>query len=207
MVALLQRAFGIDQNVRDVLHVAHFMRTAPDFEQRVVCGRLRIGGIEQQAVREARAPAAGDLPVLALDVVDNGGRRPAQQRWHHEADAFSRARRREGQDVFRAFMAKVSAAMQAEEYAGWFVEAGLANVGDFSPARRTVGRDKLRLPRAPHRHGNGDQYRHQAAAGRDGAAYAEDAWRVAVVEEPPPEQSPRVIDRRTEEVEPRRAKA
>src|SRR3546814_9001098 len=28
MVALLQRSFGIDQNVRDVLHVAHFMRAA-----------------------------------------------------------------------------------------------------------------------------------------------------------------------------------
>src|SRR2546430_11749049 len=36
VVALLQRAIGIDQDVRDVLHVAHLMRAAPDFQQRVV---------------------------------------------------------------------------------------------------------------------------------------------------------------------------
>src|SRR3546814_8233337 len=33
MVALLQRAFGIDQHVRDVLHVAHFLRAAPNLQQ------------------------------------------------------------------------------------------------------------------------------------------------------------------------------
>src|SRR3546814_13080987 len=80
MVALLQRAFGIDQNVRDVLHVAHFMRAASNLQQWVVGGRLRIGRVEQQAMREARAPPCGDLPVLALDVVDDGGRGPAQER-------------------------------------------------------------------------------------------------------------------------------
>jgi hypothetical protein len=36
VVALLQRAFGIDQNVGDVLHVAHFIRAAPNLQQRVV---------------------------------------------------------------------------------------------------------------------------------------------------------------------------
>jgi hypothetical protein len=71
MVALLQRAFGIDQNVRDVLHVAHFMRAAPYLQQRVVGRRLRIGRVEQQAMAETAAPAGGDLPVLALDVVDD----------------------------------------------------------------------------------------------------------------------------------------
>jgi len=48
MVALLQRTFGINQNVRDVLHVAHFMRAAPYLQQRVVGRRLRIGRVEQQ---------------------------------------------------------------------------------------------------------------------------------------------------------------
>src|SRR3546814_1540619 len=79
MVALLQRAFGIDQNVRDVLHVAHFMRAASNLQQWVVGGRLRIGRVEQQAMREARAPPCGDLPVLALDVVDDGGRGPRSE--------------------------------------------------------------------------------------------------------------------------------
>ena len=40
-------------------------------------------------MREARTPARSDLPVLTLDVVDDGGRRPAQQRGHDQADAFA----------------------------------------------------------------------------------------------------------------------
>ena len=72
MVAAFECAFGIDQDVRDVLHIAHLMRAAPDFQQRVVRGRFRIGRVEQQAVREARAPAGRDVPVLALDVVNDG---------------------------------------------------------------------------------------------------------------------------------------
>ena len=105
VIALLQRTFGIDQDVGDVLHVAHFMRAAPNLQQRVVGRRTGISRVKQQAVREARAPASGDLPVLALDVVDDGGCRPGQQRRHHQAHAFTRSRRREGQDVFRPFVA------------------------------------------------------------------------------------------------------
>jgi hypothetical protein len=33
VVAPLQHAFGIDQDISDVLHLAHFMRAAPDFQQ------------------------------------------------------------------------------------------------------------------------------------------------------------------------------
>lgn len=55
VVAAFECAVGIDQNIGHVLHVAHFMRAAPDFQQRVVGGRLRIGRVKQQAMREARA--------------------------------------------------------------------------------------------------------------------------------------------------------
>ncbi|MNL05147.1 hypothetical protein D3C87_1257300 [compost metagenome] len=89
VVAALQGAFRVDQDVGDVLNVTDFVCTAPHFEQRVVRGRLRIGRIEQQAVREARAPAGREAPVLALDVVDHGRARPGQQRGHHETHAFA----------------------------------------------------------------------------------------------------------------------
>ena len=36
VIALLQRTFGINQNVRDVLHVAHLMRAVSYLQQRVV---------------------------------------------------------------------------------------------------------------------------------------------------------------------------
>ena len=53
VVAPLARAFGIDQDVGDVLHVAHLVRAAAHFEQRVEAGGAGIGRIEQQAVRRS----------------------------------------------------------------------------------------------------------------------------------------------------------
>ena len=88
---LLQRTFGINQDVGDVLHAAHFMRAAPYFQQWVVGRRVGIGRVEQQAVREARTPTSGDLPVLTLDVLDDDRRGPRQQRRHHQAHALTGA--------------------------------------------------------------------------------------------------------------------
>ncbi|CUI93200.1 Uncharacterised protein [Achromobacter xylosoxidans] len=207
MVALLQGAFGIDQNVRDVLHVAHFMRATPHLQQRVVGCRLRIGRVEQQAVREARAPAGGDLPVLTLDVVDDGRRGPAQQGGHYQAHALARARGREGQDVFRAFMSQVLAIVLAQEHTGRLREASPENVLRVGPARRAVGRDQARLARAPYRHGDGDAHGDHAAGTGNGAAGVEDFRRISAEEEPPLKQLPRVVDRRAKKVEPGRAKA
>src|SRR3546814_14102242 len=79
MVAAFERALGIDQDVGDVLDVAHLVGSAANFEQRIVAGRAGIGGIEEQAMREALTPAGGQLPVLALDVVDDRRARPAEQ--------------------------------------------------------------------------------------------------------------------------------
>ncbi len=158
-------------------------------------------------MREARAPAGGDLPVLALDVVDDGRGRPGKQRRHHQTDAFARARGRKGQDVFRAFVAQVLAIVLAEEHPGRLCEAGSTNVLRVRPACRAVGRNQPRLARAPDRHTDGDHHRQQAAAARDGAAGIEHAGRVGIEEEPPLEQFPRVVDRRAKKIEPGRAKA
>jgi hypothetical protein len=69
-------ALRVDQDVGDILYIAHFHRSFAHFEQRIEAGRQGIGRIEQQAVRELRAPAGGQRPVLTLDVVDNGRARP-----------------------------------------------------------------------------------------------------------------------------------
>src|SRR3546814_17323811 len=103
-------------------------------------------------MREARAPPCVDLPVLALDVVDDGGREPAQERRNDKTHAFARARGREGQDMLWPFVAQVLAIMLAEEYAGQLREARFANVLRVGPAGRAVGREQERLPRAPERH-------------------------------------------------------
>ena len=83
MVAAFERAFGIDQDVGDILDVAYLIGTAAHFEQRIVARRSRVGGIEQQAVREARAPTSCQCPILTFDVVDDGRTSPGQQGRHN----------------------------------------------------------------------------------------------------------------------------
>src|SRR4029450_3287513 len=47
MLAPLQGPCRINQNVRDVLDIAHFGVSAPDLEQRVVSRGFRVGRIEE----------------------------------------------------------------------------------------------------------------------------------------------------------------
>ncbi|MNF83460.1 hypothetical protein D3C84_657850 [compost metagenome] len=107
VVAPLQGALRVDQDVGDVLHVAHFVGATTHLEQRVVGRRSRVGRVEQQAVGKARAPAGGQAPVLALDVVDDRRGWPGEQGGYHQADPLARARRRKGQHVLGAFVAQV----------------------------------------------------------------------------------------------------
>ena len=105
----VQRAFGIDQDVSDVLHVADFVRSFADFEKRIVAGTAWIGRIEQQAIGKLASPAGCQLPVLAFDVVNDDALRPGQQRRNDQTDAFARTRRRKRHDVFWPVMAKIVA--------------------------------------------------------------------------------------------------
>ncbi len=95
MITLVEAAFGIDQNIRDVLHVADFPLPLPHLQQRIVGRRSGVRGIEQQDAAVLRAKAGRQRPVLALDVVDDAASRPCQQRRHHQPDALTAAGRRE----------------------------------------------------------------------------------------------------------------
>ena len=119
VVPPLQRAFGIDQHVGDVLDVADFPFAAADLEQRIVGGARGVGRIEQQHAAEARAPAGGQRPVLALDVVDDRRARPGQQRRHDEADALAGPRRRETQHMLRAVVAKIVSRHRPSSTPSW----------------------------------------------------------------------------------------
>ncbi len=78
MVALIETAFGIDQYVRDILHVADFPFALAHLQQRVIGGGLRIGRIEQQDATVPRTEARCQGPVLTLDVVDDAASWPGQ---------------------------------------------------------------------------------------------------------------------------------
>ena len=95
MIPFVEAAFGIDQNIRDVLHVADLPFPLPDLQQRVVGRRSSIGWIEQQDTAMLRAKAGRDGPVLAFNVMDDAASRPCQQCRDDKADAFTAAGRGE----------------------------------------------------------------------------------------------------------------
>ena len=66
---IAELALRVHENVRNVLDIPHLTRPAPHFHQRIEMRRGDIGRIEPQTMREFRAPAGGQLPVLALDVM------------------------------------------------------------------------------------------------------------------------------------------
>lgn len=206
VIAALQRALRIDQDVSDVLDVADLMDAAANFQQRVVGRTLRIGRIEQQAMGELCAPSGGQRPILTFDVVDDGRMWPGHQRGYDQADALAGPRRGEGHDVLRAVMAQIGAVHQAEEDARLFRQTGISYVFAVGPAGGAVGGDVLGLPRAPDRAGDCRQCRGDAAASGDGAAGAEDVRRISLIDIPPLEQPPRVIERKAINDEPGLAK-
>jgi hypothetical protein len=115
MIAAVERAFGIDEDVGDVLDVADLVRAAPYLDQRIVARRAGVGRIKQEAVREAATPAGGQLPILALDVVDDGRARPTEQPRDDKADALVRSCRCECHDMIGPFVPEVATTQPPKE--------------------------------------------------------------------------------------------
>jgi hypothetical protein len=187
VIATLERALRINQYVGDVLDVAYLVGPAANLKQRIVARRAGIGRIEEQAVREALAPAGGQLPVLALDVVDDGGPRPAEQRRYDEAHALAAPGRGERHDVLGAVMAEISGAGAAEKDARFVEQARATNVGDRRPAGRSICCDILALARAPKRTEHSRAAPQEAASRGDRTSRVEDLRRIRIEVEPPGE--------------------
>ena len=71
VIALFQGSFRIDEHVRNVLDIAHLPFTAANLQQRIIGGRSSVGRIEQQDPAMLGAETRGQIPVLALDVMNN----------------------------------------------------------------------------------------------------------------------------------------
>ena len=81
------------------------------------------------------AKACCELPVLALDVVDDGRARPGQQRGYNKADALTRAGRREAQHMLRTLMAQIVIPELAKHDAVRAKQTGGFNLILFRPTR------------------------------------------------------------------------
>src|SRR3546814_14045439 len=60
------------------------------------------------------AKARCQLPILALDVMDDAASRPGEQSGHDEPHALARPRRREAENIFGAIVAQIRFAEPAE---------------------------------------------------------------------------------------------
>ena len=201
----LQSAFRVDEHVGDILNVADFVGSFADLQQRIVASRPRVGRVEQQAVRERRAPAGGQGPVLTLDVVDDGAAGPRQQGRDDQAHALARSGRGEGHHMLGAGMAQVAASQLAEEHTFRPEQSGGRHFTAAGPARRSVGGDLAGLTRPPQRAGDRAGAAEKSAGAGQQAGLVEDRRRIGLVVEPPVEELPGAIERLAERRRPGRA--
>ncbi len=203
MVPFLKGAFGVDQDVGDVLDVADLTLAAAHLQQRIVSGASCIGGIELQHPAKASPPTGGQLPVLALNVMNDGRAWPGEERRHNEPHALARSRWGEAEHVLGPVMAQVVRSKPAQDHAIGTEEPGPADVLGLSPACGAVSGHPPRLPRPPdrqrHRHDDGQR----SAGDDDPCALNKDLGRVGVEGEPPQEEIRRRVNPNTGKSEPR----
>ena len=202
VVSTLEASFGIDQHVGDILHVAHFPRAAPDFEERIIGRRCGVRRIEEQHPAMLCAKARGELPVLTLDVMNDAAPRPGQQGRHHEADALPGSGRREAEDMLGAIVAQIGSGHAPENDAIGAQHVGSPYLAVLRPACRSIGLGPPALARTPHRHADRDDNRQQPARRGDRGAAVEDRRRIGVERKPPPEEGWRRIDGIVTDAEP-----
>ncbi len=99
VVAGVLVAGGVDEDVGDVLRIAHLAEPLSDLEERVEAHRVDGRGLEPPRAAELPSPSGGEGPVLLLDVVDEHRVRPGEQRRDDQADALAAAGGRETEDV------------------------------------------------------------------------------------------------------------
>src|SRR3546814_14574021 len=87
------------------------------------------------------AKAGRKLPVLALDVVDDGRARPSQQRPHDQGDALARSRSRQAQHTLRPAVSETIALELAEHQAGGTEQTGGPVLVVLGQPYRSLGPD------------------------------------------------------------------
>jgi hypothetical protein len=142
----------------------------------------------------AGAKAAGELPVLALDVVDDGRAGPGQKGGQHQAHALARSGRGKAQAMLGAVVAQIGLAELAQDHAGLAEQASGLGLARRGPTRGAVGVDIGAFAGAPNGHGDGRCGCKKAARRSHCRAAQEDARRVGVIDEPPPEEGGRGVD-------------
>ena len=139
VVARVLLAGGVDEDIGDVLGIAHLVPTFADFQERIEAERIEGRRLEAPDVAELAAPARGERPIFSLDVVDEDRVRPAEERRDDQADALARSGGGEAEDVLGAVMAD-EAARFAERWSSF----GRRRRPCVERRRRSSGRGRRR---------------------------------------------------------------
>ncbi len=156
-------------------------------------------------MRETRAPRRGQLPILALDVVNHSRAGPAEQGRNDEPHPLPAPRWRERHDMLGSGVTQIAARQAPEKHPGIAAKARGVDFALLRPARRSVGRDLALLACAPERTADRRAAADEAARRRERAGLVEDLRRVSLKMIPPRKEIPRPIDRQRAEPEPWRA--
>jgi hypothetical protein len=129
--------YGLPRMISRKLHRAGFV----DFSQSDLDLRDALNAMRRLGLDAALKVAGSQLPVLALDVVDDRRAGPRKQRRHDEADTLARAGRRERHDMLGAIVAEIPTTDTAERDAISSQQAGCGDVLARRPACRAIGGD------------------------------------------------------------------
>ena len=201
MVAPLERAFGVDQDVGDVLDVADLVRRRGELRA-ADCSApsaASVGLNSRQCEKRERQPAVSCQfsPLMSWMTAEPVQR---QQGRNDQADALAAARRREGHDMLGAVVAEIVGRRAAEEDARVAEQPGARDLASRRPARRAVGGDVAPTgarARASRRSA-APQPRKPLAAG-ERAGPVEHLRRIGLVMIPPAEQRPGPVERQLAE--------
>src|SRR5208283_2523938 len=114
------------------------------------------------------------MPVLALDVMDDGGAWPGEQRRNDKSDALAGTGWRETEHMLRPFVTQIIASEASKHNAILAEQTAGAHFVRRRPARRAIGDDALGFARPRDRHGDRRRDRGEAAGRGDAGAFEED---------------------------------
>src|SRR6185437_2031500 len=180
MIAALEGAFGVNENIGYVLRVTYLAIALADLEERIVRRAGRVCRIEKEHGPKPRSPTRGQLVILALDVVDDRRMRPSQESRDDKADALPGSGRRKTEHVFWTIVSEIVAVKTTEHDSVRPKKSSAPNFSSIGPARRAICRDMLGFFGAPNREEDGDTHGCDPAACGDTGAFHENLWCVGV---------------------------
>src|SRR5690349_3651837 len=150
---------------------------------------------------KAAAPAGGQCPIFALDVVNDRGLGPAQERRKHQADTLAGSGWCDEEDMLGPVVAQVAVLKQAEDDASPGEETRSLYIGGIRPASRAIGR-RLFMAGSPGGSPDGDSGGGNAAEGGERTGAGKDVWGLSSKGDPPRKELPGWVYSQAQSLEP-----